>query len=64
VAAAGLILTALLIALVYRREFLTRERLPVVTARILIISALQRSISSREEGLGQSSWFRRKAAQG
>jgi Na+/H+ antiporter NhaD/arsenite permease-like protein len=32
VAAAGLILTALLIALVYRREFLTRKRLPVVTA--------------------------------
>jgi Na+/H+ antiporter NhaD/arsenite permease-like protein len=32
VAAAGLMLTALLIALVYRHEFLTRERLPAVMA--------------------------------
>jgi Na+/H+ antiporter NhaD/arsenite permease-like protein len=32
VAAAGLVLTALLIALVYRNEFLTRERLPAVMA--------------------------------
>jgi Na+/H+ antiporter NhaD/arsenite permease-like protein len=30
VAAVGLVLTALLIALVYRREFLTNERLPVI----------------------------------
>jgi Citrate transporter len=33
VAAVGLILTAVLIALVYRREFLTNERLPTVAAR-------------------------------
>jgi Na+/H+ antiporter NhaD/arsenite permease-like protein len=32
VAAVGLILTALLITLIYRAEFLTRERLPAVTA--------------------------------
>jgi hypothetical protein len=30
VAAVGLILTALFIALIYRREFMTRERLPAV----------------------------------
>jgi Na+/H+ antiporter NhaD/arsenite permease-like protein len=33
VAAVGVVLTALLIALVYRREFLTNERLPLIVAR-------------------------------
>jgi Na+/H+ antiporter NhaD/arsenite permease-like protein len=38
VAAIGLVLTGLIISLVYRREFLTRERLPCRRARRVTIA--------------------------